>query len=440
MKMIASTALAPTASGDHRPWVWAGGILIFLVFGVLGAWAAFAKLDGAVIASGTVAAESNRKVVQHYEGGIVAELFVKETQMVKAGDVLVRLQNIQASASLETVTSHLDGAQALEARLLAEKQGSDRIDFPARLRDRLKSSSAVKMLEDQQNQLKDRRASLEGQRQILESRIEQLMRESSGLTSVAETTQGQIESLEEELGKVRGLAKRGLFPQNRIHAMERDLLQQQGRLGQTSADIQKNEKAIGETRLQILQLDQKFQEDVIQQLRETRIDIAELEEKLRVAEDVLSRIDIRAPQSGMVQNLQIHTIGGVIRNGEPLMDIVPVKDTLLVHAQVATIDINHVGIDQQAEVRFPGFKSRNAPLILGRVKSVTADTLFDETTRQHYYLAIIEVKDADIPEQFRGKLTAGMPAEVLMSTGERTVADYLTSPLFDAIRHSLREL
>jgi HlyD family secretion protein len=432
--------LAPTASGDHRPWVWAGYLTIILIFVVLGGWAAFAKLDSAVIASGTVAVESNRKLVQHYEGGIVSELLVKETQMVKAGDVLLRLQKTQASANLETIVGQLDGAQALEARLLAEKQGLERVVFPTRLKERLQNPMTVKVLQDQENQMKDRRASLDGQRQILESRIEQLTREIEGQEAVARTTAAQIESLETEMAKVGKLASRGLFPLNRMHAMERDLLQQQGRIGEIRATISKNEKAIGETRLQILQIEQKFQEEVIQQIRDVRMEIAELEERMRVAADVMQRVEIRAPQTGMVQNIQVHTVGGVIRNGETLMEIVPANDILLVHAQVATIDINHVGIDQTAEVRFPGFKSRNSPLIIGRVKSVTADSLFDETTRQHYYLAIVEVREADIPEQYKGKLTPGMPAEVLVSTGERTVADYLVSPLLDSIRHSMREL
>jgi HlyD family secretion protein len=438
MKTLQS--MAPTASGDHRPWIWAGYLTIFLIFVVLGGWAAFAKLESAVIASGTVAVESNRKLVQHYEGGIIEALLVKETQMVKAGDVLIRLQRTQAAANLETIVSQLDGAQALEARLLAEQQGLDRVVFPARLKERLANSTTIKVLKDQENQLRDRRASLEGQRQILESRIEQLDREIEGQEAVAATTASQIESLETEIGKVGSLAKRGLFPLNRMHAMERDLLQQQGRIGEIRATIAKNEKAIGETKLQILQTEQKFQEDVIQQLRDVRIQIAELEERMRVAEDVMKRVEIRAPQSGMVQNVQVHTVGGVIRPGETLMEIVPVNDTLLVHAQVATIDINHVGIDQTSEVRFPGFKSRNSPLMLGRVKSVTADSLYDETTRQNYYLAIVEVREGDIPIEYKGKLTPGMPAEVMISTGERTVADYLVSPLLDSIRYSLREL
>ncbi len=431
---------SPIASGDHRPWVWAGYGTIFLMFVVLGGWAAFARLDSAVMASGTVAVESNRKMIQHFEGGIVEEVLVKDTQHVKAGEVLLRLENTQASASLETILSQLDGAQALEARLGAEKQKLERVVFPARLKDRLKNPTTIKMLQDQENQLKDRRDSIEGQRQILLSRIDQLSREIEGTQSIADTTQGQIVSLEDEIGKVAKLAKRGLFPQNRMHAMERDLLQQQGRLGQTRSDMLKNEQAIGETRLQIIQLEQKFQEDVIQQMRDTRIQIAELEERLRVATDVMQRIEIRAPQAGIVQKLQVHTIGGVIRAGETIMELVPTNDTLLVHAQVAPIDINHVGVDMLAEVRFPGFKSRNTPSIFGTVMSLSADSLFDETTRQYYYLAIVAVKEADIPEEYRGKLTPGMPAEVMIATGERTVADYLTSPLFDSIRYSMREL
>lgn len=429
----------PKFSSNPRPFILLGYLLIFSTFGLLGAWAAFAKLDSAVIAGGSVAVESNRKAVQHYEGGIVDEILVKESQVVNKGDLLVRLRSTQATASAETLGSQLDGASALEARLMAESERATAITFPDRLLERAALPTTRKIIQDQQNQFAERRKALEGEGNILRAQIEQLKGQMQGLEAVVASSVQQQENMKEEYIKVRDLNAKGLYPTNRLRAMERDLLQIEGRIGQSRADIARSQQAISETELNIVQTEKKFQEDVLQQLREVRVQIAEYTEKLGVAEDILKRVEITAPQSGMVQNLKVHTIGGVIRQGDVIMEIVPLNEPLNVQARVSPIDINHVLPSLDAEVRFPGFKSRTTPSILGRVRTVSADSLFDEISRQPYYLAVVEVPDSAIPAELRGKLTPGMPAEVMIATGERTVLDYLTAPLFDAVHKSFRE-
>jgi HlyD family type I secretion membrane fusion protein len=239
--------------------------------------------------------------------------------------------------------------------------------------------------------------------------------------------------------RVRPVAEKGFFPFNRLMAMERDISNMTGRQGQLKADISKAHEVISETRLQIIQIRQKFSEDVLQRLQETRAQIGDLEEKSRVAQDVLQRIDVRASQAGVVQNIKVHTQGGVIRAGDTIMEIVPIGDTLNIQARVSPLDINYVVPGLEAEVKFPSFRSRNLPLMFGSVKTVGADALFDEASKQSYYLAIIEVRQDTIPEFYRERMTAGMPADVMINLGDRTVLDYLTSPLVDGLAKSFRE-
>lgn len=426
--------------GNQTPYAVIGYAIIFTVFGVFGAWSAFAKLDSAVIASGSVAVESNRKKIQHYEGGIVREILVKENQQVQKGDLLFRLDPLQAESQAELLRGQIDAALAVEARLLAERQKADKITFPQELLDRAGRVSTRKNIVDQEQQFEERRASVLGQVGILESRIEQLNRTIAGLDAVRLAAKGQIKSIKEEYEKVSSLAARGYYPINRVKSMEREIFSLEGQLGQTIADIARNENGIGEAQLQILQTRQKFQEEVIDGLREVRVQIPELHERLRMAQDVVNRLEIRSPLSGIVQNLQVHTIGGVVRAGEPLLDLVPQNDSLHLEVRINPVDINHVTPGSEAEVRFPGFKSRTLPLILGQVLSVSADRIIDPATNEPYYLGIVEVQEAAIPEEYRGKLTAGMPADLFIATGERTVADYLLSPFTDVARKSMREL
>jgi HlyD family type I secretion membrane fusion protein len=454
-------ASVPRASSNPYPYIVLGCVTTFFVFGGLGTWATLARLDSAIVAQGAVSAESNRKTIQHFEGGIVEEILVSESQFVNVGDVLVRLRPVQAEASQETQRNALDAALALEARLTAEQNGASVITFPESLTQLATEPTALlsisgrdsatlpvaltqrlssrQLIDDQIYQFEERRASIITQTDIWHSRIVQAQRQIAGLEAMHAATQSQLSSLSAEYAKLNKLAEVKYFPLNRLMELQRRVVEQQGRLGQIEADIARNSEIIGESKLQIIQIQQKFKEDVAQNLREVRLQVSEYREKLRVAADVYSRVEVRAPRSGMVQALRVHTTGAVLRPGDIIMELVPLDDILVVHARVSPLDINYVRAGLEAEVRFPGVKDRATPIVLGKVRSVSADITRDDQSKEPYYLSIIEVKQSDLPFAMQGKLTAGMPTEVLIAIGERTVAQYLISPLYDAVRKSMRE-
>lgn len=431
--------IAPPPPTNDRAFLIAGYATVGILFGGLGTWAAVANVSSAAVAPGLVSVETNRKAVQHYEGGIVDDILVRENQRVSQGDVLVRLRPTQATANAEIFVRQLDATLALEARLAAERDQLPSIIFPQRLLDRRGAEGVQRIMDDQVTQFKERRGSVDSQIQILQARIDQTSKEIQGLEAQEVAVRRQLDSLQEEVDRVRPVAEKGFFPFNRLMAMERDISNMTGRQGQLKADISKAHEVISETRLQIIQIRQKFSEDVLQRLQETRAQIGDLEEKSRVAQDVLQRIDVRASQAGVVQNIKVHTQGGVIRAGDTIMEIVPIGDTLNIQARVSPLDINYVVPGLEAEVKFPSFRSRTLPLMFGSVKTVGADALFDEASKQSYYLAIIEVRQDTIPEFYRERMTAGMPADVMINLGDRTVLDYLTSPLVDGLAKSFRE-
>lgn len=427
------------APSDWRLIALAGYTLIGLTFGVAGVWAAVAKLDKAVIASGFVATEMNHKTVQHFEGGIVRDILVKEGDQVTEGQVLFRLQKVQAQANDELVRNQLDSALALEARLIAERDHAKEISWPADFAGRLEEPTLSHIVADQVHQFKQRRGSLEGQTSVLESRIEQLQTEIKGVGIEKDSTERQSGYINKELVNLRELAAKQMVPTARVFAMERERTRLEGVVGRAVADIAKAEGSIGEMKIQIQQLQQKFQEDVAANLLEVRQKVADARDRVSVSQDVLKRIEITSPRAGTIQNLKVFTIGQVLRPGEALLDIAPDNDPLVVQAQFATTDIDNVYTGMEAEIRFPAFHSRTIPVMLGKIESISHDRMIDEVTRQYYFLGVISLNRADIPEEYRRRVRPGMPAEVIVSAGERTVLSYLISPLTGALRKTFRE-
>jgi HlyD family type I secretion membrane fusion protein len=278
---------------------------------------------------------------------------------------------------------------------------------------------------------------LKGQTNILEAKIEQYNSEIEGLRQERSGTTNQLKFVNEELIDVHYLFERQLTQKSRLMALEREKSRLEGLIGRSSADESKAQNGIGEDRLQIRQLRQKFQEDIAGSMLETRQKINDLREKTRVAQDVLSRIDIVSPSTGVVQNLRIFTTGGVVKPGEPLVDVVPEHDALIVQAHVQTQDTENLVPGMLAEIRFSSFHTRILPIIMGRVQSVSRDRLTDEQTKQPYFLAQIVAED--IPTTVKERLSAGMPADIIFPTGERTVLDYLVRPLKDRLRGVMRE-
>lgn len=417
----------------------AGYVLIFSTFGVMGAWAAVARLDRAVVSPGTIAVENSRKVVQHFEGGMVREVLVKETQSVREGDLLLRLDPVQANASVDLFRSQLDATLIQEARLLAERDGKNTLDLPQEIQTRQSEPGVARVIADQAAQLKERRGSLGGQIDLLESRVKQLRSEISGLGVEKAATEQQVAFINQELVGLRQLREKNLIPISRLLVMERERTRLEGVIGRSIADAAKAENGINEAGLQITQLRQKLQEEISGQLLEARQKSSELREKLAVASDVLKRLEVRAPRSGVVQNLKVYTLGQVVRSAEPLMEIVPNDDKLVVHVQFAPNDLETVKAGMPAEIKFPSFHSRRIPTILGNLETVSRDRLIDEATRQPYFLGIVQISKLQIPEQMQERLVAGMPAEVVITTGERTALNYMVAPFFEALGRSFNE-
>ena len=418
----------------------AGYGLIFMTFGVVGGWASVAQIDRAVIATGFVDVESNRKTVSHFEGGIVKDILVKEGGHVEKGAVVLRLQQVQAQANDDLVRTQFKANLALEARLDAERAGKEVITWPSLLQNVGNDPVLIAILNDQTHQFEQRRASLNGQVDVLSARIDQLKTEIGGITVERSSTQKQVSYIEEELVSLRKLAAKQLVPTSRVFAMEREKTRLEGVIGKLTSDGAKASQSIGEVQIQVQQLSQKFQEEVAASLLDVRQKLADLKQRVLVAEDVLKRVDIVAPTSGSVQSLKVFTLGQVVRPGEALLDIVPDDQPLVVNAQFATTDIDSVHAGMTAEMRFPAFHSRTIPVMFGELKTISNDRLLDEQSRQYYYLGVIALNRAEIPVEYRAKIRAGMPAEVIVSSGERTVLSYIVSPLSGSFRKAFREL
>ena len=436
------TALAPLRA--RRPTKWqhhavAGYALIFFTFGVMGAWAAVARLDRAVVSPGTITIENSRKLVQHFEGGMIREVMVKEGQSVREGETVLRLDPVQSRASVDLFRGQLDSGLVQESRLMAERDGAPALELPTEIKERATEPMIARQIKDQTNQFRERQATIQGQVEILDSRAAQLDTEARGLGVEKNSSQEQAAFINQELVGLRTLREKNLIPLTRLLSMERERTRLEGVIGRSTAEIAKAQNSVGETRLQIAQIKQKMQEDIAGQLLETRQRNSELREKLSVARDVLKRLDIVAPRSGVVQNLKVYTVGQVIRSGEPLMEIVPSDDKLVVHVQFAPNDLETVHAGMPAEIKFPTFHSRRIPAILGNLESVSRDRLVDEATHQPYFLGIVQISKLQIPEMMQGRLVAGMPAEVVITTGERTALNYMVAPFFEAMGRSFNE-
>lgn len=436
--MSVTIADIPRTSDWRRPARF-GYVVIFLTFVVGGTWAAVAKINSAVVAPAFVAVETNSKVVQHLEGGIVAEILVTENQHVEQGQIVLRLSDVQPKATMTTVHNQLVAALVQEARLVAERDQKADIDLPQEVRDNIADPVVANAVIDQVTTFQDRQHSLYGQVDVLEARIQGLDNEIKGLAIEEDSTRKQVAYIEQELVGLHQLLSSHLVPLARVLDLERERTRLEGTIGRLIADQAKARNSIGETRLNIDQLRHKFQEETATGILEVRQKISDLREKGSVTSDIMRRVDIRAPVPGHVQDLKVNGVGQVIRAGEPLMQVVPDDEKLVVHAHFAPNDIDRLQRASKIEVRFPAFHARTTPVILGELSSVSADRLTDETTHQPYYLGLVSVSKLDIPEELRGRLRAGMPAEVIAPLADRSVLSYLTSPLREAWHKSLRE-
>ncbi|WP_336492520.1 HlyD family type I secretion periplasmic adaptor subunit [Methylobacterium nigriterrae] len=415
------------------------GLAGALVLGI-GGWAALTQISGAVIAPGQLVVESDVKKVQHPTGGVVGELRVREGARVTAGQVLIRLDETQVRANLDIVLKALDELSARRARDEAERDGAGAVGFPAELAARAGTEPTVRHLVEGETRLFAARvAGREGQKAQLRERVTQLRQEIAGLTEQAGAKEREIGLIGSELKGVRELFAKNLVPFSRVTALERDGARLEGERGQLMASTASARGKITETELQILQIDGDMRTEVGKDLAEIRGKWSELVEKRVAAEDQLKRIDLRAPQDGVVHQLSVHTIGGLVTPSEPAMLIVPSADQLAVEVKIQPQDIDSVRLDQRAVLRFAAFNQRTTPEIDGQVSRVSADVSQDPKSGMSYYTARIQVSEAERARLGGVKLVPGMPVEAFLQLGERSVLSYLTKPLTDQIAKAWRE-
>ena len=414
----------------------AGFAVIAVFLGGMTAWSLLAPIESAVVAPGVVGVDSNVKTVQHLEGGIVEEIAVREGDRVRAGDLLIRLRSTLPASLLNEVRAQYLEARAADARLVAERDGLHAIDFPPELTARADDPAVRDALAGQRSIFESRRRVMAEREGILDRTIAGLREEIAGLEGQIRAAARQRALIEEELAGAQALLDRGLIDRPRVLELQRGMAEIDGDISEHQGDIASARQAIEETRLRLAELRATATTEVVAELREVRARAYELSQELAAAEDVLARTEIRSPIDGTIVGLKVHTVGGVIAEGEPLLDIVPSDDELVVRASIDPLDIDEVHVDLPATVRLLALNRRTETVLEGEVKTVSADRLTDPVTGYSYYLARIELR-ADTSE--RASLQPGMAADVSIRTGARTPWEYLVAPIARNLNRSLRE-
>ncbi|MDE3059632.1 MAG: HlyD family type I secretion periplasmic adaptor subunit [Pseudomonadota bacterium] len=420
------------------------GLWVTLALALVGlVWGALVPIDSAAVARGSVVLLSSKKTVQHLEGGIIDEILVREGEMVKAGQALIRLNATAADASRDTLQAQLYTAQATEDRLIAEHDGLKDIAFSKEMLDAGKTNGDVaKAMAAQQRLFAAEQEAEQAKIEALGERAQQSRASIDGLKAQIEGASGQLDLLSEEISTVETLLAKGYATKTRLYELERRKSELQGSKGQYEAEIAKAKQTIAETEADIASDRGDFESKHASELRDAQAQIAELRKKLLTASDVASRTLITAPVAGIVTGLKYHTAGGVIQPGAPVMDIVPQDDQLVIEAQVRPNDIAQVHAGLDARIIFPAYKMRSTPKVPGKVTLVSADKFTDEHAAQpqSWYTARIEVDKEFLSRLQRPiELYPGMPAEVLISTGSRSFLSYLFRPISDSMNRAFRE-
>lgn len=428
----------PEREGFLRQYLLAGWGIVALVFGGLIAWSVFAPFEGAVLAPGQVAVQSNQQSIQHLEGGIVREIFVREGDDVAAGQKLISLERAATDSSLQSLEARLLGLLETEARLVAERDGAARLMLRPGYEDIAQRGDVKSALASQEALMQARLDSRTTQARILRQRIEQLNTRIAGMTSEIAAKDDQIALVEDEIQRFETLMERGQTVITRVLALKRDRSRLQGEKDGLTSDIAATQVQIGEARSEIARLEQDYREGILTELRDIQSGIAELAEQRNGLLDRSGRLDITAPRAGRVIGVRAHTIGGVINPSEPIMYIVPENDRLVARVRINPADIDKIAPGQSATLRFSAFSQRDTPNFTGSVTTVSADALVDEATGQSYYQATVALPDSALGNpDFR--LVPGMPVEVMLRTESRNVLSYLVKPLTDSFSRTFRE-
>ncbi len=423
---------------DDRPIRNIGYSILFVMFGVFGTWSYIAPIDSSSLAAGVVEVKSHRKTIQHLEGGIVDSISVRDGDYVNSGETLLTMDNTQTKAQIEILSGQYISAAAINSRLTAERAELDEIRFPESF-EKLNDLRVHEATLGQQQIFIARRNSFKGELNLFRQRVKQLGLKIAGLKTQQMSKRQLLSSYAEEIDDIKELLAEGFADKQRLRGLQRQYTETNGEIASLSTDIAGARMQQGETELQIVQTARKFQEEIVTQLEEVNAELFSINEQLIVAEDRAQRSIIKAPVSGFVLGMSAHTEGGVVAPGSPILDIVPEDEALIVTAKVSLSDIDKIEIGTTAEVRFSAFSSKTTPVMEGNVKTISADSLQDPVSGMSYYQAVIELTAESKQNLGSLVLIPGMPAEVLINTGKRTLFEYLVQPLSDVFSRSLIE-
>jgi HlyD family secretion protein len=437
--MTSTSRKKTEVEANVKAYLVSGLAVVFILVGGLGVWATTTSIVGAVIGSGVVVVETNVKKVQHPTGGIVGEIHVKNGDRVKAGDLLIRLDETLTRTNEQMISKQLDQLTMREARLKAERDGIEVITVPAILASRSLEPDVAEIISGEQSLFASRRESKAGQLSQLKERTVQLAQEADGIAAQIQAKTREIKLIADELTGLSDLEAKQLVTTTKLAALKREKARLEGEFGQYEAALAQTKGRRTEVSLQMARLDQEMRTQVVNDLREAQTKIAELVERQIAAADQLRRVDIRAPQDGLVHQLAVFTVGGVINPGEQIMLIVPQDDRLLVEAKISPSDIDQVRKGMQARLRFSAFSQQTTPQITGEVVSLSADLNRDQISGEIFFTARISISDEERAKLGADKLQPGIPVEVHITTEERTALSYLVKPMADQINRAFRE-
>lgn len=416
-----------------------GFVILGLFFGVIGSWSTLAPLSSAVVADGLVKVAGNRKTVQHLEGGIIRDLLVKNGDAVKANDVLVRLEDAQSRATWELIRVRYFALQALEARLIAEREDSEQISFPRELLVHRESERVQEVLIGQETIFASRRRRIEGEVDILHRRVGSLTAEIRSYKAQERAAINQLSLLHEEIVPLEQLVAKQISPKPKLLQLKRQAAHYVGVRDQQRGLIARAEQLIGETKLKMIDVQNKRLDEIVSALSDTQTQLGQVRERLVAADDVLERRDVVSPIDGTVVNLQYFTPGGVIAPGSAVMDIVPRNDDLIIETKIKPIDVDAIEVGLPAEVRFTAFKQRTTPTLSGEVVYVSADILTDPELEEAYFIARTKISAEELVRLDGLEISPGMPAQVMIIGDERTLLEYLTDPIRQSLGRAFRE-
>ncbi len=417
-----------------------GTVALVLLVGGVGGWSVFASIAGAVIASGHLHVEANRQEVQHPDGGVVQDFLVRDGDAVEPGQVLLRFDGTLLQTELSITRNRLYDGRVRIARLEAERDGRETVDFPdSLLTDASASAERRELLQVQRRLFAARAETFDRQLAQLTNRQRQNEKEIAGLEAQKSSTMAQLTLIERELDGQRQLFEKGYARIIRVYELERQQAELQGRIGELASEIAETEGQIAETEIEKLRLGATRRQEAITELRELRTELLELAERERATTEKLSRLEVRAPRAGVVLDMTVFAQRAVVRAADPILSIVPTDSDLLVEARVSPAQVDDVYPGQPANLHFSAFNARTTPRLEGMVQHVSADSLIDETSGAAYYLVKVQIAEQDMPKLGDQILIPGMPVEVFLRTGDRSPLSYIAKPFTDYFAKAMRE-